>query len=185
MCNRDGGPRILQMFQIQQNTDLPPESCENKSPVTHSGRRKRRKMGPVSTTRSRVFSPARETKWKSMWRAARINAACFLKCFMFFECPNVCRKKEKCMCERVCVIASCGWVRAHKSTERPLVRFFCACESCRVSVFWIFYSPLASCSLYRLPLSVCPLGQRLWPSAMKRPFSGSSGVCWKIPTWTQ
>ncbi len=29
-------------------------------------------MGPVYTAHSLAFSPARETKWKSMWRSARI-----------------------------------------------------------------------------------------------------------------
>lgn len=40
-----GGAQILQMFQIQQNSDLPPESCKNKSLVSHFSHRKREKWG--------------------------------------------------------------------------------------------------------------------------------------------
>lgn len=49
------GPRILQMFQIQQNSDLLPKNCKNKSPVTHSDHRKREKW-PLSTQRIHSLS---------------------------------------------------------------------------------------------------------------------------------
>lgn len=72
--------------------------------------------------------------------------------------------------------------RVH-TTESPFVALLCVRS--RMSLFSVFHFPLASCSLYHLPLSVCLLGQRLWTWATERPFSGSSGVCRKIPTWTQ
>lgn len=66
--SRDGGPRILQMFQIQENGDLPLENrTKKKTPVIHAQPQEKRKMGPVCTAQRLAFSPARETKWKSMW----------------------------------------------------------------------------------------------------------------------
>lgn len=187
MWNRDGGPRILQMFQIQQNSDLPPESCENKSPVTHSNHRKREKWA-LST------QPTRSLSHQHVRQSGKVCGALLTLCCMFsyvfrvFVCMGVCCMYKvywRCPFLVRTIRESWVWGCANGSTERPLIILVCVCELCRMSVFSIFYSPLASCSLYRLPLSVCPLGQCLWTSAMKRPLSGSSGVCWKIPTWTQ
>lgn len=80
--SRDEGPRILQMFQIQENSDLPPENCTKKSPVIHAQPQEKRKMGPVCTAQRLAFSPARETKWKSMWCSAHIMVH-VPPCFMF------------------------------------------------------------------------------------------------------
>ena len=91
-----GGPRILQMFQIQRNSDLPPESCENKSPITHTHThthtrpQEKRKMGPVHTAHSLAFSPAREAKWKSMWCSARVMLHVFVHVSYLCMCVCMC-----------------------------------------------------------------------------------------------
>lgn len=46
-------------------------------------------MGPVYTVHSLAFSPARETKWKSMWRSARIMLHVFV-CVSIFELVCMC-----------------------------------------------------------------------------------------------
>ena len=136
-----GGPRILQMFQIQQNTDLPPESCKNKSPFTHTPTAGRRKMGPVCTAHSLAFSPARETKWKSMWRSALHCVACFLMCFMFAMCVCVVVVKYT---YSIWIFGTCVYgkqivcLRAlTDSTVRPFVTLVCVncAELCLFSPF--------------------------------------------------
>lgn len=98
MWNSDGGTRILQMFQIQANNALPPENCKNKSPVTHARPQEKRKMGPVYSAQRLAFSPARETKWKSMWCSAHIMVHVFL-CVSCFLCVHVC-ESDMCLCKR-------------------------------------------------------------------------------------
>ena len=117
-----------------------------------------------------VFVRVCEIHWVSLF---------YFACTVFESCES--RKKQ--------IMPMDVFTWCVQSTERPLVTILCVrvcvCVNCAGSVFSIFHSPLSSCSLYRLPLSVCPLGQRLWTSAMKRPLSGSGRVRWKIPTWTR
>lgn len=89
MWNRDGGPRILQMFQIQQNSDLPPESCKNKSPVTHSDHRKREKWGlSVQPTCSLSHQHVRQS--------GKVCSALLALCFMFSACVCYMCKVHQC-----------------------------------------------------------------------------------------
>lgn len=172
----------------EKNSDLPLENCENKSPVTHFQPQEKRKMGPVCTAHSLAFSPTRETKWKSMWSSVHIMLHVFLcvSClwmwiaFVKFAAVPVLAAEMCLHAYRTHYICVC----ANGFTKPNVCNTVWVC--CAEGLFSPFSLPLwYLCSLYRLLLSVCPLGQCLWTGSIKRPCSGFSGVCWKIPTWTQ
>lgn len=68
---------ILQMFQIQKNSDLPPENCENKSPVTRSSHRKREKW-PMSGR------PTLSLSYQYVRQSGKVCTARLTLCYMFF-----------------------------------------------------------------------------------------------------
>lgn len=169
----------------------PSRELQNKSPVTHLGRRKREKWG-LST------QPTRLPSYQHVRQSGKVCCALLALCYMVFDMFHgfleaggggggflrahfshmfICEwSKAVLLCYHFMHMSACHW----KTICNTLVH-----ETQRLSAFSVFHFPLASCSLYHLPLSVCPLGQDLWTSATERPFSGSSGVCRKIPTWTQ
>lgn len=110
------GPQILQMFQIQQNSDLLPKDCKTESPVAHPRPQGKRKMLSVWMAQRFALSPARETKWKSMWDSARIfwlfvlfRVSCILHvnvlcvCRMHMQPCSVSNRRTDCFLFRVYV----------------------------------------------------------------------------------
>lgn len=180
MWNRNGGPQILQMFQIQQNSDLPLESCKNKSPVTHFGHRKREKWG-LSTQPIRSFSHLHVRQSEKVCRALFL-LCCMISVVSSLLLPPPSSPIYLWITHALHVTTWCMSVSSqiHWQTTRRNLCVNCAHKSV-CFLHFPFPLSLVSCSLHHLPLSVCPLGQRLWTPAIKRPFSGSSGVHWKNP----
>lgn len=184
------GFRILQMFQIQKKTVTSLQRTVKINPQSHTPATGKEKNGPCLHSPVARFLTNTWGKVEKYVTLCSHYVACFLMCFMF-----VCMD---CMCKMCCRPNFCC-IYIFSDLWRVCV---CVCITCYICVYnkncicvweWIvqrvcFLHFLSlSCILYSVssPLSVCPLGQCLWISAMKRPLSGSSGVCWKIPTWTQ
>lgn len=198
LCDRS--KRMCHLFNVEQGWR---EGGGNTSNVSKSGKtvtslqrtakvnlqshthkpQERRKMGPVYKAPRSAFSPARETKVEKYVLLCSHGAACFPTC-----CILLCA----CTCADSCNpgMTTC---KINSGKKRVFIRmnvwttFFCClysmspCEQSRIC-FLHFPFPFPAPVLCK----VCPLGQHLWTSAMRRPLSGSSGVCLKkIPTWTQ
>lgn len=81
--NRGGGLGYFKCFKFRKTVTSLQRTAQKKIPShTRSTTGKKRKMGPVCTAQRLAFSPARETKWKSMWCSAHIIVH-VPPCFMF------------------------------------------------------------------------------------------------------
>lgn len=118
-----GGLGYFKCFKFRKIVTSLQRTAQKKTPVIYAQPQEKRKMGPVCKAQRLAFSPARETKWKSMWCSAHIMVPVPL-CFMFLvsACAWI-LSVGGCVCAKeICVF----------SLMLLFIRCICMRELCRI-----------------------------------------------------